>query len=94
MGRLLTAAAYAMHNMPIGTAYNAPVLTDEEAYDVAAYLISQQRPFRSGSRSRSEQHKFGPFRPVRAKVQELAAASRTVKAGEPDNGSDESDRAK
>ena len=36
-----------------------------------------------------EQHKFGPFGPIRAKVQELAAASRTMKAGEPDNGSDE-----
>jgi hypothetical protein len=27
------------------------------------------------------QHTFGPFGPIRAKVQELAAASRTVKAG-------------
>ena len=33
-----------MHNMPIGTAFNAPVLTDEQAYDVAAYIISQKRP--------------------------------------------------
>ncbi len=44
MSRLLTAAAYAMHNMPIGTMFNAPVLTDEDAYDVAGYLISQKRP--------------------------------------------------
>jgi thiosulfate dehydrogenase len=44
MSRLLTAAAYAMHNMPIGTAFDAPVLTDEQAYDVAAYIISQKRP--------------------------------------------------
>lgn len=44
MSRLLIAAAYAMHNMPIGTAFSAPVLTDEDAYDVAAYVISQKRP--------------------------------------------------
>jgi thiosulfate dehydrogenase len=44
MSRVLTAAAYAMHNMPIGTASNAPVLTDEDAYDVAAYIISRKRP--------------------------------------------------
>jgi thiosulfate dehydrogenase len=41
-----------------------------------------------------EQHKFGPFGPIRAKVQELAAMPRTAKAGEPDNGSTESDRAR
>lgn len=115
MSRLLTAAAYAMHNMPIGTAFNAPVLADEDAYDVAAYVISQKRPEKAdldkdfpvrlqkpvdtpygpyADGFSLEQHKFGPFGPIRAKVQELAAASRTVKAGEPDNGSDGSDRAR
>jgi len=44
MGRLLTIAAYAMHNMPIGTTFNTPVLTDEDAYDVAAYIVSMKRP--------------------------------------------------
>jgi hypothetical protein len=29
-----------------------------------------------------EQHKFGPFGPIRSEVQEMAAASRTAKAGE------------
>ena len=33
-----------MHNMPIGTTFSAPVLTEEEAYDVAAYFIGQKRP--------------------------------------------------
>jgi len=41
-----------------------------------------------------EQHKFGPFGPIRAKVQELATASRTTRAGAQDNGSDEHDRAR
>ena len=44
MSRLLTVAAYAMHNMPIGTTFSAPLLTDEDAYDVAAYIIGQKRP--------------------------------------------------
>ena len=44
MSRILTAAAYAMHNMPLGTTFDAPVLTDEDAYDVAGYAVSQNRP--------------------------------------------------
>jgi thiosulfate dehydrogenase len=108
MSRLLTVAAYAMHNMPIGTSFNAPVLTDEDAYDVAAYIISQKRPEKANLDKdfpvrlqkpidtpygpyvdgfSLEQHRYGPFGPIRAKVQELAAASHTANAGEPDNGS-------
>jgi thiosulfate dehydrogenase len=113
MSRLLTAAAYARHNMPLGTTYTAPVLTDEEAYDVAAYVVGQTRPEKANLDKdfpillqkpvdapygpyadgfSPEQHKFGPFGPIRAKVKDLAAASRTVRAGTPDNGSDESSR--
>ena len=40
-----------------------------------------------------EQHKYGPFGPIRAKQQELAAP-RTAKAGESDKGSTDSDRAR
>ena len=108
MSRLLTVAAYAMHNMPLGTTYRTPVLTDEEAYDVAAFIVSQTRP-EKGHLDRDfpvrlqkpidtpygpyadgfglEQHKLGPFGPIRAKVRELAAQSQTANAGEPDNGS-------
>jgi thiosulfate dehydrogenase len=108
MSRLLTAAAYAMHNMPIGTNFSAPVLSEEQAYDVAAYFIAQKRPQMANldrdfpvrlqksidtpygpyaDQFSPEQHKFGPFEPIRARVRELAAQSRTEKAGEPDNGS-------
>jgi thiosulfate dehydrogenase len=108
MSRLLTAAAYAMHNMPFGTTFNAPVLADEEAYDVAAYVVSQQRPEKANLDQdfpvrlqkpidtpygpyvdgfSLEQHRYGPFGPIRARVRELAASSRTTNAGEPDNGS-------
>jgi thiosulfate dehydrogenase len=115
MSRLLTAAAYAMHNMPIGTAFDAPLLTDEDAYDVGAYVISQKRPEMAGLEMdfparlekpidtpygpfsdgfSLEQHKFGPFGPIRAKVHELAAESQTTKAGGPGNGPHEPDQLK
>jgi thiosulfate dehydrogenase len=110
MNRLLTAAAYAMHNMPFGTTFDRPVLTDADAYDVAAYLVSQGRPLKPnldkdfpirfqkpvdtgyGPYADSftpEQHKFGPFEPIRARVKELAAGSGTPHAGGPDHVSDE-----
>lgn len=44
MHRLLTAAAFIKGNMPFGTTYKKPVLTDDEAYDVAAYINSKERP--------------------------------------------------
>jgi len=44
MSRLLTTAAYALHNMPLGTRFDSPILTQEQAYDVAAYIVSQNRP--------------------------------------------------
>ena len=47
MARILIAAAYAMHNMPLGTKFTAPLLTDDDAYDVAGYLVSQDRPVKS-----------------------------------------------
>jgi thiosulfate dehydrogenase len=115
MSRLLTAAAYAMHTMPIGTTFDAHVLSDEDVYDVGAYIISQKRPQRANldrdfpirlqkpidtrygpyaDGFSVEQHKFGPFGPIRAKVKELAAESGTASAGGPDNGSDEFRRAR
>ncbi len=44
MTRLLTAASFIKYNMPFGVSHEAPLLTDEEAYDVAAYINQQQRP--------------------------------------------------
>jgi thiosulfate dehydrogenase len=92
MTRLLTAAAFAKYNMPIGTTFEAPLLSDDDAYDVAAYVNSQQRPEMSDLERdfpnrlqkpvdtaygpyadgfSAEQHKYGPFEPIRAKVKEL-----------------------
>lgn len=44
MTRVITAAKFIKANMPFGTTYDAPVLTDEEAYDVAGYINQQMRP--------------------------------------------------
>jgi thiosulfate dehydrogenase len=108
MSRLLTAAAYALHNMPLGTSFDSPLLMDEQAYDVAGYIVSQKRPEKANLDKdfpirlqkpidtpygpyadgfSEEQHRLGPFGPIRAKVKELAAVSRTANAGGPDNGS-------
>jgi thiosulfate dehydrogenase len=94
MARLLGAAAFVRRNMPFGTTYAAPVLSDEDAYDVAGFINSAERPRRANldkdfpNRLQKpvdtaygpyaddfgpEQHKLGPFDPIRAKLKELAA---------------------
>ncbi len=42
--RVAAFAKYVKYNMPKGTMFNAPVLSDEEAWDLAAYVNSQPRP--------------------------------------------------
>ena len=48
MNRLITAANFVHFNMPRGIDYLAPWLSVEEAWDVAAYIVSQPRPQKSG----------------------------------------------
>lgn len=42
--RITTFAAFVKNNMPFGTTYKTPQLTDEEAWNVAAFVNSQPRP--------------------------------------------------
>lgn len=100
MARLLNAAGFAKHNMPLGTKFDAPVLTDEDAYDVAGYINGQPRPEKANLDKdfpnrlqkpvdtpygpyvdgfSAEQHKFGPYGPIRAKLKELIAETRQAK---------------
>tara|TARA_B110000285_G_scaffold222658_1_gene277124 strand:+ start:479 stop:1531 length:1053 start_codon:yes stop_codon:yes gene_type:complete len=44
MHRVLTAAQFIKGNMPLGTTAERPLLTDDEAYDVAGYINSFSRP--------------------------------------------------
>ena len=92
MARLITIANFVHFNMPHGTDYLDPRLTTEDAWDVAAYVVSQPRPSRAGfghdfpdllqkpvdtpygpyaDAFSEEQHKYGPFAPIRAEIRRL-----------------------
>lgn len=47
MTRVITAAQFIKANMPYGTTYLKPLLTDEDAYDVAGYINQQSRPIKA-----------------------------------------------
>ncbi|MGM0944599.1 MAG: c-type cytochrome [Bacteroidota bacterium] len=83
--RLSRFAGYVRANMPLGATYDNPLISDEDAWDVAAYVNSLERPSRDLSGDwpdiskkpmdhpfgpysdefSEEQHKFGPFKPIR-----------------------------
>ncbi|MGJ0512959.1 c-type cytochrome [Methylocystis sp.] len=92
MARLITAATFIHSNMPDGVDYLHPRLSPEEAWDVAALMISKPRSHRAGLEKdfpdllqkpidapygpyadgfSEEQHKYGPYGPIRAKLKEI-----------------------
>jgi thiosulfate dehydrogenase len=100
MARLITAANFIHFNMPHGADYLNPQLSVEDAWDVAAFMVSQPRPAKAGLDKDfpdlldkpvdvpygpyadgfgAQQHKYGPFAPIRAAVARLKAE----KAGQP-----------
>lgn len=44
MNRLIMATRFIQHNMPLGAQHDAPQLSADEAYDVAAFMLSKPRP--------------------------------------------------
>lgn len=44
MNRLVMATRFVKHNMPLGASHDATQLSDDEAYDVSAFMVSQPRP--------------------------------------------------
>jgi thiosulfate dehydrogenase len=48
MNRVITAAEFLKSNMPFGATYDAPLLSDEEAYHIAAYINTFERPVKPG----------------------------------------------
>jgi thiosulfate dehydrogenase len=48
--RISNFAAFVKSNMPFGTTYEHPVLSDEQAWDIAAYVNSQPRPHKDQSK--------------------------------------------
>lgn len=65
--RLSRFAGYVKANMPFGATWDAPQLTDEEAWDVAAYVNSMPRPTKDLSKDWPDiskkpiDHPFGPY---------------------------------
>lgn len=47
MSRLLFASSFIKTNMPLGTQHGQPQLTDDQAYDVAAFVLSKPRPVKA-----------------------------------------------
>jgi thiosulfate dehydrogenase len=94
MNRLIAAANFVHTNMPAGTDYLAPRLAPDDAWDVAAFMVSQPRPQKPGldkdfpdllskpvdtpygpyaDSFGEQQHKYGPFAPIRAMLARLKA---------------------
>jgi thiosulfate dehydrogenase len=92
MDRLITAANFVHANMPQGADYLNPILSTVDAWDVAAFVVSQPRPHKAGLEEdfpdlaqkpvdtpygpylddfSAEQHKYGPFAPIRAALARL-----------------------
>ncbi|MBX2840680.1 MAG: c-type cytochrome [Flammeovirgaceae bacterium] len=44
MHRVLTSAQFIKYNMPLGATVQNPILTDEEAYDIAGFINTLERP--------------------------------------------------
>lgn len=65
--RMSRFAGYVRANMPFGATYEKPILTDEEAWDVAAYVNSLDRPKRDFPNDwpdiskKPMDHPFGPY---------------------------------
>lgn len=65
--RLSNFAGYVKYNMPFGVDYTAPQLSDEEAWDVAAFINSQPRPHKDQSadwknlKKKPVDFPFGPY---------------------------------
>ena len=65
--RMSRFAGYVKTNMPLGATFERPLLTDEEAWDVAAYVNSMPRPVKDLSKDWPDiskkpiDHPFGPF---------------------------------
>jgi thiosulfate dehydrogenase len=65
--RMSNFAKFIKYNMPLGATYESPQLTDEEAWDLAAYVNSQTRPHKDAPADwpdltkKPVDHPFGPY---------------------------------
>lgn len=98
MARLITAANFLHFNMPHGADYLNPQLSVEQAWDVAAFVVSMPRPKKAGLDKdfpdllkkpvdtpygpyadgfSEQQHKYGPFAPIRAVIAKAKSEAKT-----------------
>ena len=96
MDRLIGAANFIHSNMPNGTTWQAPALSEQDAWDVTAYMQAQPRPHKANldrdypvalqrpadsgygpyaDGLSPEQHRLGPFAPIRARIKDLLSQS-------------------
>lgn len=65
--RMSRFAGYVKTNMPLGATFERPLLSDEDAWDVAAYINSMERPKKDISKDWPDiskkpiDHPYGPF---------------------------------
>ncbi len=65
--RISNFAKYVKYNMPQGVSHENPILTDEEAWDIAAYINAQSRPRKDFTKdwykieAKPFDHPFAPF---------------------------------
>jgi len=65
--RISNFSKYIRTNMPLGSTYKNPVLTEEEAWDIAAYVLSLPRPDKKFKKdwpkieTKPVDHPFGPY---------------------------------
>ncbi len=65
--RISNFAKYVKYNMPQGTTFRSPQLTDDESWDVAAFVVSQSRPHKNvpmdwpDLSKKPVDHPFGPY---------------------------------
>jgi thiosulfate dehydrogenase len=85
--RLSRMAGYVKMNMPNDLAtFEKPVLTDEDAWDVCAYIISLPRPSKNISKDwpdiskKPKDHPFGPFADIFSEAQHKYGPFKTMKS--------------
>ena len=67
LSRISNMAKYVKYNMPLGVSHDAPELSDEDAWDVAAYIESKPRPHKPTPKDwpditkKPMDHPFGPY---------------------------------
>jgi thiosulfate dehydrogenase len=86
--RITTFAGFAKNNMPFGIDYQHPVLKDEEAWDVAAFVNSQPRPHKDQSKDWKNIAKkpidfpFGPYADQFSEKQHKLGPFKAIKAAQ------------